>query len=41
VTLVTAVLFLGDQLTFAKLGGGALILLGVAMSSGIIKNRFV
>jgi O-acetylserine/cysteine efflux transporter len=40
VTLVTAVMFLGDQLTFAKLGGGALILLGVAMSSGIIRNRF-
>ncbi len=40
VTLITAVLFLGDDLTFAKLSGGALILLGVAMSSGIIKNRF-
>ncbi len=40
VTLVTAVLFLGDALTLAKLSGGALILLGVAMSSGIIKNRF-
>ena len=40
VTLVTAVLFLGDDLTFTKLSGGALILLGVAMSAGIIKNRF-
>jgi O-acetylserine/cysteine efflux transporter len=40
VTLITAVLFLDDELTFAKLFGGALILLGVAMSAGIIKNRF-
>ena len=40
VTLITAVLFLGDDLTLVKLGGGALILLGVAMSAGIIKNRF-
>lgn len=40
VTLITAVVFLGDALTFAKLSGGALILLGVAMSCGIIKNRF-
>jgi O-acetylserine/cysteine efflux transporter len=36
VTLVTAVLLLGEPLTLPKLLGGALILLGVAMASGII-----
>jgi O-acetylserine/cysteine efflux transporter len=37
VTVATAVIFLGDTLDAPKLIGGALILLGVAMSSGILR----
>jgi O-acetylserine/cysteine efflux transporter len=40
VTLITAAVFLGDDLGLIKLGGGALILLGVAMASGILPTRF-
>ncbi|NJR13964.1 MAG: EamA family transporter [Phyllobacteriaceae bacterium] len=39
VTLLTAVLLLGEPLTVPKLAGGALILLGVAMASGILPVR--